>query len=157
MFTLKSAAEFLTENGQTILRVVFAGYLCILTVMDIRYHKMRLSVLLSGIMFCAAEAVLVREQSAAALAAGCCVGVIFLIMSRATKESFGYGDSILIVIMGGFLGFWNILTLLMAAFFLAAGFSIVMLIKKKFNRKSAFPFVPFLTISYIGGMICGIY
>lgn len=157
MFTLKSAAEFLTENGQTILRVVFAGYLCILTVMDIRYHKMRLSVLLSGIMFCAAEAVLVREQSAASLAAGCCVGVIFLIMSRATKESFGYGDSILIVIMGGFLGFWNILTLLMAAFFLAAGFSIVMLIKKKFNRKSAFPFVPFLTISYIGGMICGIY
>lgn len=157
MFTLKSAAEFLTENGQTILRVVFAGYLCILTVMDIRYHKMRLSVLLSGIVFCAAAAMLVREQSAASLAAGCCVGVIFLIMSRATKESFGYGDSILIVIMGGFLGFWNILTLLMAAFFLAAGFSIVMLIKKKFNRKSAFPFVPFLTISYIGGMICGIY
>lgn len=157
MFTLKSAAEFLTENGQTILRVVFAGYLCILTVMDIRYHKMRLSVLLSGIVFCAAAAMLVREQSAASLASGCCVGVIFLIMSRATKESFGYGDSILIVIMGSFLGFWNILTLLMAAFFLAAGFSIVMLIKKKFNRKSAFPFVPFLTISYIGGMICGIY
>ena len=59
--------------------------------------------------------------------------------------------------MGGFLGFWNILSLLVAAFSIAALFSIFMLVRKKFHKKSAFPFVPFLTAAYIGGMIIGAY
>ena len=90
-------------------------------------------------------------------AAGAGVGIVFLVVSRVTDESLGYGDSILILIMGGFLGFWNILSLLVAAFSMAALFSIFMLLRKKFHRKSAFPFVPFLTAAYIGGMIIGAY
>ena len=91
------------------------------------------------------------------MAAGAGTGIVFLIISKVTDESFGYGDSILILIMGGFLGFWNILTVLLTAFSMAALFSSFMLIRKKFHRKSAFPFVPFLTASYIGGMIVGMY
>ena len=136
---------------------IVAVYMIVLTVMDIKWKKLSLAVLLLGAAFLAAGFLCGRDIHMIVLAAGAGVGIVFLIVSRVTEEAFGYGDSILILIMGGFLGFWNILSLLVAAFSAAALFSIFMLIRKKFHRKSAFPFVPFLTAAYIGGMIIGAY
>ena len=82
---------------------------------------------------------------------------MFLAVSKVTEEAFGYGDSILILIIGSFLGFWDILALLTAAFILAAAFSLILLIRSRFRRKDTFPFVPFLTAAYIGGMAVGMY
>ena len=86
---------------------------------------------------------------------------MFLAVSKVTEEAFGYGDSVLILIMGGFLGFWNILALLTqrSTVILAAAFSLVLLIPQPvgFQRKDTFPFVPFLTAAYLGGMAFGIY
>ena len=150
-------AEMFSDYKWLICQTVFAGYMIVLAVMDIRWKKLSLMILLSGTVPLAAGFLCDREIHIILLAAGAAVGVIFLIISRVTEVSFGYGDSILIMIMGGFLGFWNILSLLTAAFSMAALFSIFMLIRKRFHRKSAFPFVPFLTAAYIGGMFFGIY
>ena len=150
-------AEMFSDYKWLICQTVFAGYMIVLAVMDIRWKKLSLMILLSGTVPLAAGFLSDREIHIILLAAGAAVGVIFLIISRVTEDSFGYGDSILIMIMGGFLGFWNILSLLTAAFSMAALFSIFMLIRKRFHRKSAFPFVPFLTAAYIGGMFFGIY
>ena len=84
---------------------------------------------------------------------GAVTGVLFLLLSKLTEEAFGYGDSILIFITGIFIGFWNLITVLFIAFFLAGGFSIFMLLKMKFHRKSKFPFIPFIMAAYAGGMI----
>ena len=150
-------AEMFSDYKWLICQTVFAGYMIVLAVMDIRWKKLSLMILLSGTVPLAAGFLCDREIHIILLAAGAAVGVIFLIISRVTEDSFGYGDSILIMIMGGYLGFWNILSLLTAAFSMAALFSIFMLIRKRFHRKSAFPFVPFLTAAYIGGMFFGIY
>lgn len=150
-------AEMFSDYKWLICQTVFAGYMIVLAVMDIRWKKLSLMILLSGTVPLAAGFLCDREIHIILLAAGAAVGAIFLIISRVTEDSFGYGDSILIMIMGGFLGFWNILSLLTAAFSMAALFSIFMLIRKRFHRKSAFPFVPFLTAAYIGGMFFGIY
>ena len=150
-------AEMFSDYKWLICQTVFAGYMIVLAVMDIRCKKLSLMILLSGTVPLAAGFLCDREIHIILLAAGAAVGVIFLIISRVTEDSFGYGDSILIMIMGGFLGFWNIISLLTAAFSMAALFSIFMLIRKRFHRKSAFPFVPFLTAAYIGGMFFGIY
>ena len=150
-------AEMFSDYKWLICQTVFAGYMIVLAVMDIRWKKLSLMILLSGTVPLAAGFLCDREIHIILLAAGAAVGVIFLIISRVTEDSFGYGDSILIMILGGFLGFWNILSLLTAAFSMAALFSIFMLIRKRFHRKSAFPFVPFLTAAYIGGMFFGIY
>lgn len=150
-------AEMFSDYKWLICQTVFAGYMIVLAVMDIRWKKLSLMILLSGTVPLAAGFLCDREIHIILLAAGAAVGVIFLIISRVTEDSFGYGDSILIMIMGGFLGFWNILSLLTTAFSMAALFSIFMLIRKRFHRKSAFPFVPFLTAAYIGGMFFGIY
>nr|WP_294492839.1 A24 family peptidase [uncultured Mediterraneibacter sp.] len=157
MLTLEKILEIIGENRWLICQMVFAGYLCVLTVMDIRTKKLNLLFLLSGFILVIAGGFCGRDIPPVILITGGAVGIVFFLTSRFTEESFGYGDSILILIMGSFLGFWNILSLLMAAFLMAAVFSVFMLVKKKFSRKSAFPFVPFLMIAYSGGMLLGIY
>lgn len=149
--------DFIMENRWILCQLLFAVYMAVLTIMDIKWKKVSLAVLLSGFIFLAMGVLCGRDIHMIVLAAGAGVGIVFLIVSRVTEEAFGYGDSILILIMGGFLGFWNILSLLVAAFSAAALFAIFMLVRKKFHRKSAFPFVPFLTAAYIGGMMMGAY
>lgn len=157
MFRIDTVLKAAADHSWLICRVIFAGYLGVLTVMDIRNKRLNLLFLLSGFLLMTAGFFCKREIHPLLLATGAGVGLVFLLASRVTGESFGYGDSILIMIMGGFLGFWDILSLLTAAFLLAAVFSVIMLVRKKFNRKTAFPFVPFLMIAYTGGMILGMY
>ena len=157
MFRAERIAELCIGNRWLLCQLLFGIYMIVLAVMDIKWKKLSLAVLLSGFIIVVAGFLCGRDIHVILLAAGAGGGIVFLVISRVTEESFGYVDSILIVIMGGFLGFWNILSLLVMAFSMSALFSIFMLIKKKFHRKSAFPFVPFLTAAYIGGIFIGIY
>ena len=78
------------------------------------------------------------------------LGGLFFLVSRWTKEAFGYGDSCIITILGIQAGLWNLLSILWGAFFAAAVFAVFASIKGSWNRKTAFPFVPFLTLAYVG-------
>ena len=98
-----------------------------------------------------------RTVSTGEIIAGILAGAFFLLISKLTKESFGYGDSILIVIMGAFLGFWSLMSVLFMAFFMAGLFSVIMLLKTKFHKKSKFPFITFLMAAYAGGIILNGY
>lgn len=149
--------EIVIDNRWNLCQIAFAVFLVVLAVADVRKKRLPLLLLLSGGFFIIAQSFCDRDISVISLAAGGMTGVLFLFISMITKEAFGYGDSILILIMGTFLGFWDILYLLMGAFLMAAVFSAVMLIKTRFDRKASFPFVPFLTIAYIGGMLLGNY
>lgn len=157
MFILETTVRYVVENRWLICRMAFGIYLVILAVMDIKRRKLKLTVLLSGVLFLPAGVLCKSEVSAAFLLAGGAVGAVFLAVSKVTEEAFGYGDSILILIIGSFLGFWDILALLTAAFILAAAFSLILLVRSRFRRKDTFPFVPFLTAAYIGGMAVGMY
>ena len=42
------------------------------------------------------------------ICAGIGVGVLFLLVSKVTEEAIGYGDSVAIMILGGYLGFWKL-------------------------------------------------
>ena len=78
---------------------------------------------------------------------------VFLLVSRVTQEAFGYGDSLMIAVTGVYLGFWNVLYLLVWAYVLTAVFAGYVLIRKGFQKDAAFPFVPFLLAAYIG-IVC---
>lgn len=157
MLTIGKMADIVIKNRWILCQILFAGYMTVLAVMDIKYKKLRLDILLSGSILSAAGMLCGREVPAVILAAGGGVGILFLVISRVTGEAFGYGDSILISIMGSFVGMWDILCLLMGAFSMAAVHSAVMMIRCRFSRKSSFPFVPFLAAAYIGGMLIGAY
>ena len=157
MFRIDHIVKTAADHSWLICRILFAGYLGVLTVMDLRRKQLNLVFLLSGFILVAVGALFGRGTHPVLLAAGGGVGIAFLLASWVTGEAFGYGDSLLIVIMGSFLGFWDVLSVLTAAFLLAAVYSAAMLVGKRFSRKTAFPFVPFLMIAYTGGIFFGIY
>ena len=157
MRTIENAADIIMKNMWFIFQCIFLVYISVLAVMDFKFRKLPLKFLLSGFLLVAAGCFCGRDISAVLLCAGGCAGLFFLLISRISGEAFGYGDSILILIIGAFIGFWDLLYLLFGAFSMAAVFSAVMMIRHRFNRKSSFPFVPFLAAAYLGGMFIGTY
>ena len=78
--------------------------------------------------------------------AGAGVGLFFLLVSKITKEAIGYGDSVAIVILGGYLGVWKVVGVLAAAFFTSGVCSVILAFRR---RVKTMPFFPFLTLGYI--------
>ena len=84
--------------------------------------------------------------------AGGALGMMLFVVSTVTKEAIGYGDSWLILLLGVQLGILRVLQLLFAASILAVIFAVFYLWVRKWNRDATLPFVPFLTIAYLGVM-----
>lgn len=75
--------------------------------------------------------------------------MLFLIISRVTEEGMGYGDSWGILVFGIYLGLWELIEVLLTAFFILAVFSAAVFIRKKLRGGYAIPFYPFLTGGYL--------
>ncbi|MDO4452173.1 MAG: prepilin peptidase [Lachnospiraceae bacterium] len=80
------------------------------------------------------------------------IGGICLVISKVTGEALGYGDSLLICLLGSYAGFINALWTVTVAFGLAGIFSLIFFMGKGGYKRRTIPFIPFLTISYIGVM-----
>ena len=86
-------------------------------------------------------------------AGGLLMGILFLLISKCTKEAVGYGDSWLILLLGIHLGYLQAFVVLFGASLLAGVVSVFFLWRCGWKKKATLPFVPFLTISYLGAMI----
>lgn len=84
---------------------------------------------------------------------GLLLGSLFFVISKITKESIGYGDSWLILLLGIYMGYLRAIGVLFAASVLAGLVSIFFLWKHCWKRTATLPFVPFLCISYLGAMV----
>lgn len=124
-------------------------YLGSLTVLDIRSKRLPIWMLGIGGAVAVVFQLFWQQEPFILIAAGGAVGIVFLAVSKVTEEAFGYGDSVLIGILGIYLGFWNLLNLLVVTFLLAAGAAMAVLIKQRFHRKTVLPFVPFLETGYL--------
>ena len=80
---------------------------------------------------------------------GAAVGGVFLLISRLTREGLGYGDSIGIGVLGIFLGFLRVLTVISIAFLFLFCVSVPVLWRKKMSKKYTLPFYPFLAAGYV--------
>lgn len=123
-------------------------YLGSLAVLDIRNRRLPIWLLALGGVLAVGFQIFWRGMPELLIASGGMVGLVFLAVSKITKEAFGYGDSILIGVLGIYLGFWNLLSLLTAAFLFAAVTAMAVLVRQKFHRKALLPFVPFLGTGY---------
>lgn len=81
---------------------------------------------------------------------GALIGVLFFLVSKFTREAIGYGDSWLILLLGIHLGSVRAMGVLFAASMIAAVGSLFLLWRSRWRRNATLPFVPFLTISYLG-------
>ncbi len=84
---------------------------------------------------------------------GAIIGILLLIVSKCTKESIGYGDSWIILLLGIYLGYLRILRVLFAASLFAGIVSVFFLWKCGWKKTATLPFVPFLSLSYLGVVI----
>lgn len=136
-------------------QIICACYLCVLSVWDIFRRKLPPAVLGAGILLAAGYQCIWGKRSVVLCLAGVGAGCVFLLVSKATRQAFGYGDSILILVLGIYLGFWNLLSLLVVSFCMTAAAAVGVLVTHKFNRKSTLPFVPFLGIGYVLLVLAG--
>lgn len=81
---------------------------------------------------------------------GALMGILFLMISKCTHEAIGYGDSWILLLLGIHMGILKVLSVLSVAAVLAAVVSLFFLWKCHWKRQATLPFVPFLTISYLG-------
>ena len=110
---------------------VWIVYLTCLSVIDIRTRKIPIWLLGAG------------------------VGIAFLGISKITREAFGYGDGIVILILGICLGLWDLLIVLMVSFLGASLIAILLLVWSKGAKKQSMPFIPFLCIGYVAVILMG--
>lgn len=136
-------------------RIIFLIYLGILAVLDMRSRKIPVRLLLFGGIGTAVYQCFQRIIPWELCLSGAAIGGVFLLISKVTREEFGYGDSLLILILGISIGVWNLVSVLVISFSLSAIVSAGALVIGKFQRKTAVPFIPFLVTGYFCVRILG--
>lgn len=134
---------------------VCMGYLLGLSVCDIRKRNISVWLLFVGFVLAVCSQLIWKETSGRLCLAGALTGGVFLMISKVTGEAIGYGDSILILILGIYMGIWDLLLLLTTAFFLAAVFAVIALGLRHFQKKTVIPFIPFLGVGYFIILLAG--
>lgn len=80
---------------------------------------------------------------------GMLLGGALLAIGRLTKEAVGFGDGMIFVLTGIYLGFWNNLELLLLTTGMAGIVALFLLITKRRGRKDRLPMVPFVLCAYV--------
>ena len=129
-------------------RILLAAFLTLCSVTDLIKKRIYLMIVIpflaAGLIlfFAAGELSLVEELG------GIFLGVIILLLARVSSERIGYGDGLMVMVSGAFLGLFMNIRLLMWALFISALVSAALLALKKAGRHTELPFAPFLLASY---------
>ena len=76
-------------------------------------------------------------------------GIVLLIISLLSEGAIGAGDAYLAITIGVFFGAKFVLGNLFLSSLCASGFSLIMLVMRKIDRKEKIPFVPFMLGGYV--------
>lgn len=90
------------------------------------------------------------------LLGGAGIGCFFLFMSKVTREGIGYGDSWGILVLGLYMGMWNLLGVLLGALSLLLIAAMALLVTGRFKKNASLPFYPFLTGGYVLVLLTGV-
>lgn len=126
-----------------------------LSVMDIRIRKVPRDVLILCMISAVIYQILTDHVDWRLSLAGGAVGLVFLWFSKITNEVIGYGDSMAILVLGIYLGVWQLMAVLVTAFFILSVLGIGCLAAGRAKIGMAFPFYPFLTVGYLFGVFVG--
>ncbi|MEE1086874.1 MAG: A24 family peptidase [Schaedlerella sp.] len=145
--------DFSVDKAGLLWEIIGCCYLLLLSIQDIRTRMVSQRILIIGGTLALIVQSVLKLYPLELCVAGGLLGVLFIGISRLTREALGYGDSFLITILGIFLGIWNLMYVLVIAFIISALVSMVVLIRFCYNRKKTLPFIPFLTAGYMAFII----
>ena len=125
-------------------------YLGILAGMDVR--KRQISLVLTGVLFLAGIGwqILVEQTSWLEWLLSLLPGAGFLTLSYISREQVGYGDGLLLLTVGIWLGFGQTFGVLTLALILCSVLCGVLLMRKKIRKQDSIPLVPFLLLGFVG-------
>lgn len=124
-------------------------FLLICTVTDIKKREVKPAVLAVFGLTAAVLYLILRPVGLFEEIMGVLIGLFFVALYYISEEKIGLGDGLVMTVTGIFLGGRGNASLIMMAAFMSAIVSIVFLITKKAGRKTKFPFVPFIFVSYV--------
>lgn len=131
-----------------------AVYLAINTISDIRKRKIRLGIsllfLIIGVLWQIWQRADKVELLLAMLPGICLIG-----LSVMTQQKIGFGDGVVIVVCGIYLGLGNTILLLMVSLMLSALTGVVMLLLKKASLHTELPWITFVFVSFLGFLMSG--
>ena len=136
-------------------QVFCMGILLSLSVIDIHFRRIPVDILVMASIAALVSQGITRQADLWMAAGGAGVGILFLLVSKVTREGFGYGDSWAILALGIYLGLWGVLDVLAGTFCLLAAASLICLTAKKMSRKHTIPFIPFLAAGYLLSVLTG--
>ena len=116
----------------------------ILSLSDIRTKKLPVKILLIdgviALLFC----VIYNEPNGFYILQSIGPGGVLLLLSKITKESIGYGDGIVVMLIGLFCGTLFTVVTVGVAFFLSGIYAVFLLWKRRGDKM---PFLPFLLLA----------
>ena len=136
-------------------QVFCMGILLSLSVIDIHFRRIPVDILVMASIAALVYQGITRQADLWMAAGGAGVGILFLLVSKVTREGFGYGDSWAILALGIYLGLRGVLDVLAGTFCLLAAASLICLTAKKMSRKHTIPFIPFLAAGYLLSVLTG--
>ncbi|CVI65111.1 Type IV leader peptidase family protein [Clostridiales bacterium CHKCI001] len=89
-----------------------------------------------------------KKQSIGGIVVSMTIGVVLLAIARISSQSIGYGDGIIFLILGLWIGFWDTLSLLFFSLVLSSLVSAYLMIIRRKQRNYKIPFIPFVTAAY---------
>lgn len=141
--------------------IILLFYLILLSVFDWRERRVPVILLAAGVALATGWGLhtcfyemenLIGNLSK--LCFGLIPGCILILLAWLTRKV-GYGDGIALLTVGMILGYQNCFALLCFSMLLAAVISGIMLLARRVNKYSALPYLPFLTVTYLAGILIG--
>jgi len=127
--------------------IILGIWLGIQGVMDFKYKEIPLWFTLLGgvvgIVICVRE-----ERTVFEVLVSCLPGLVVIFFSWMTKEIIGYGDGIVLLVMGFYLSLSQVLSVGMFAVFIAGIVALILLTVFQKRGSYRIPFIPFLTLAY---------
>lgn len=129
--------------------ILLISGLCVMSVEDIRKKEIRRVWLL--VLGVAGVLLMVVGGGLRGVAdlAGFIPGMLCLLVAWMTKEQLGWGDAILILVMGCYLDAIALMNVCMIAFAIAGFAALVLIVVVKKSKKYELPLVPFLLTGYV--------
>lgn len=127
-------------------------FLAVNTGMDFR--KKEISLYLTGIYACAGIIFSVLSQRELwDMLLPLAIGVLFLLFSFISKGALGSGDGWVLLALGLMMQTEDYINMICFSMIMAAGVSILLLTIFRKKGKTEIPFVPFIFLAYMGGVL----